>query len=125
MRRLDREVWQHAPRLPLGDAYHGLCHAGAEPFEPPDASQDELCNCGYARGRCDRFPAESADAVRFSVVSDDAERVRLVYILEKNHAPTEHGVIEYFRLDSRIDGITGGILLLQSRAFIESYLLHG
>ena len=122
VRRLgNRDKWLHAPRLPLGDAYRGFCKAGAEPFEPPEPSQDEFCNCGYARGHCDRFPAEGADAVRFSLLSEDSARVRLVYILEKNHAPVEHGVIEYVRCGSRMEGTAQELLLAQCRAFLESH----
>jgi len=52
--------------------------------------QREVCNCGYARGRCGHFPDdERVDAVRFSLGTGD----RLIYILEKDHAPIEHGEI--------------------------------
>ena len=56
------------------------------------ASPDpELCNFGYARGRCASFPADApADAVRF-----DGNR----YILERNYQPLEFG-----RLDSADPG---------------------
>ncbi len=82
--------WTHRPRLPLGDDYSGLCHARpGDPFEPPEF---ELCNHGYARGRCQRFPDScQADAVRFSIAEE--EPLRLVYILEKDHAPLEYGVL--------------------------------
>jgi len=117
VKRLDRDVWLHAPRLPLGDAYRGSCHAGFEPVEPSESSQDELCNCGYARGRCDRFPMESADAVRFSILSDHPGNLRLIYVLEKNHTPVVHGVIEDVEAESNL----GGVLLAQARAFVDSY----
>ncbi len=51
--------------------------------------QREVCNCGYARGLCAHFPNDAnADAVRFSIVGE-----RLIYILEKDHAPLEHGEV--------------------------------
>jgi hypothetical protein len=83
--------------------------------------QRELCNCGYARRRCSHFPENgAADAVRFSVTGDQDGRVTLVYILEKDHAPVEHGSFDY---------ATGGDatgarepLASQARAFVESYL---
>ena len=76
-----------------------------------------MCNCGYARRRCSHFPDNgAADAVRFSVTGDRDGRVTLVYILEKDHAPMEHGLMDY--------DATGGPepLASQARAFIESYL---
>ncbi len=84
----------------------------------------DLCNCGYARGRCDQFPAASAaDAVRFSVVTGDAAAVRLVYILEKNHAPVEHGTINFAIRESEfIERPPNVILGAQARAFLESHL---
>lgn len=75
-----------------------------------------MCNCGYARRRCSHFPDNgAADAVRFSVTGDRDGRVTLVYILEKDHAPMEHG---------SIDDATGARepLASQARAFVESYL---
>jgi hypothetical protein len=124
-RRLDLGAWVRSPRLPLGDPYAGACHAHpADIVEPPEPRQRELCNCGYARGRCDRFPGDSpADAVRFSITSDDAVHVRLVYIVEKDHAPAEHGALEYALAEARLDGPpTSELLALQARAFLESYL---
>jgi hypothetical protein len=57
-----------------------------------------------------------ADAVRFSVVADDPE-LRLVYIMERNHSPAEHGNFAY------PSGVPDGreILMAQARAFVESY----
>ena len=118
VRRIGSGGWNPAPRLPLGDAYGGVCHARASsPFEPPEETQRDLCNCGYARRRCPHFPDNgAADAVRFSVTGDQDGRVTLVYILEKDHAPMEHGLMDR--------DATGGPepLASQARAFIESYL---
>jgi hypothetical protein len=122
VRPLSREHWLRAPRLPLGDAYRGLCHAGPEPFEPPIDSQEDVCNCGYARGRCDRFPAEGADAIRFSVIADDEARIRIVYVFERAHAPDGHGVIEYLKSAAKVETDVDVRLLAQARAFIGSYL---
>src|SRR6185295_3704525 len=124
-RRLEIAGWVRPPRFPLGDLFGGACHAcPAEIVEPTEARQRELCNCGYARGRCDRFPGDSAaDAVRFSVTDDTAARVSLVYVVEKDHAPAEHGTLEYFVEDARLDGPRiSDVLEQQARAFLESYL---
>ena len=88
LRILDAGGWIPAPRLPLGSAWAGECTMGGD---PPEAAQRELCNQGYARGRCEQFPPDSAaDAVRFSLSLDG----RLIYILERDHAPVEHGEID-------------------------------
>ena len=53
--------------------------------------------------------------MRFSVTGDQDGRVTLIYILEKDHAPMEHGFM---------DDATGAPepLASQARAFVESYL---
>lgn len=90
VRRLDAGGWDPAPRLPLGDAWAGECTAGCVE-QPAESTQREVCNCGYARGRCEHFPSDiEADAVRFSMGADG----RLIYIFEKDHAPLEHGEID-------------------------------
>jgi hypothetical protein len=130
-RRLETAGWVRPPRFPLGDAFGGACHARpSEIIEPPEARQRELCNCGYARGRCDRFPGDSAaDAVRFSVTGDTPTRLLVVYVIEKDHAPAEHGTLEYVVDESRLEEgypIAGprisDIRVQQARAFLESYV---
>src|SRR6185369_10607101 len=124
-RRLEIAGWVRPPRLPLGDPFGGACHARpADIVEPPEARQRELCNCGYARGRCERFPGGSSpDAVRFSVTDDTPSQVSMVYIVEKDHAPVEHGTLEYLIADARLDGPPiSDVLAQQARAFLESYL---
>jgi hypothetical protein len=124
-RRLEAAGWVRPPRLPLGDSYAGACHAHpAEIAEPPEARQRELCNCGYARGRCERFPGDSAaDAVRFSVSGDQGGLIRLVYIVEKDHVPAEHGTLEYTIAETHLGGPRiSELLAAQARAFLESYL---
>lgn len=92
--------------------------------EPPEARQRELCNCGYARTRCDRFPGGDApDAIRFSVTEDTPARLSLVYVIEKNHAPVEHGTLLYKIEGDRLEGQPlSDVLIQQARAFLESYL---
>jgi hypothetical protein len=121
-RRLENTVWIRPPRYPLGDLFSGTCHASASSLT--EGRLDECCNFGYARGRCDRFPGGSApDAVRFSVTDDTAERLLVVYVVEKEHAPVEHGTLEYAVEDARLDGAyLSEVLAQQARAFLESYL---
>ena len=124
-RRLENAAWVIPPRLPLGDPFGGACHAHpADIIEPPESQQREICNCGYARGRCDRFPANDApDAVRFSVTDDSPARLSVVYVVEKDHTPAEFGTLEYTVADARLAGSPiGDVLAHQARAFLESYL---
>jgi hypothetical protein len=109
--RVDAQEWIHAPRLTLIDEYRGTCLAG-DAFEPDESAQRDVCNCGYASGRCDRFPVGSPDAVRFSVIAED----RILWVLEKDHVPVEHGMAD----DRAVEGILGA----QIRAFAESYRLR-
>ena len=122
-RMLDRGAWTNPPRLPLGEPYYGTCLARpSDVFSASETVQRELCNCGYARGRCERFPADSAaDAVRFSIKGETDGRVRLIYIVEKDHAPVEHGELEY---NGGVSGNSSELLQAQARAFAESYLRH-
>ena len=107
--RLDSSAWDPAPRLPLGDAWSGFCLALTSSFEPPESIQHELCNCGYARGRCAHFPAESsADAVRFA---HEPGSQKLLYILEKDHAPLAFGEF--------LESQHGAAMIAQARAFLE------
>jgi len=130
-RRLEIAGWIRPPRFPLGDSFGGACHAyPADIVEPPEARQRELCNCGYARGRCDRFPPDSAgDAVRFSITGETRNRLVVVYVVEKDHAPADFGTLEYWIADARLEEpcnvvgpVISDVLALQARAFLASYL---
>ena len=115
--RFDTDEWIHAPRLPLGAEFRGVCKARADdPFIPTESEQRELCNCGYARGRCARLPDGSADAIRFSAVSE----VQIVWVVERGHAPAEFGTLAY------IDGAiiapscaAAPLLTEQAAAFVQ------
>ena len=116
--RLATDEWIHAPRLPLGAEFRGVCKARPDdPFIPSESDQRELCTCGYARGRCGRLPEDSADAVRFSVASE----VRMVWVVERNHAPAEFGTLAY--LDGKIIApscAAAPLLVEQALAFVQA-----
>jgi hypothetical protein len=121
--RLERGDWIHAPRLPLGDPYRGICHAvEGEPFEPTESDQRDLCNCGYARGRCNRVPAESADAVRFSVTDDKGGLIKITWVIETDHSPVEFGTLEY--CEGQLSEASP-LLTAQASAFVSSYVEFG
>ena len=121
-RRLENTDWVLPPRYPLGDLFSGTCHASASNLT--EGHHEECCNFGYARTRCDRFPGDNApDAVRFSVTDDTPTKLLVVYVVEKDHAPVEHGTLEYAVADARLDGPPiSEVLVQQARAFIDSYL---
>jgi hypothetical protein len=122
--RLEAAEWLHAPRLPLGDAYRGICHAEPqEPVEPAESDQRDLCNCGYARGRCGRLPDHGPDAVRFSVIGDSRVRVEVIWVIEKDHSPVEFGTLDY--ADGKLSSESFSVpplLTAQATAFIRGYL---
>lgn len=104
-------------RAPLGGLFEGECEIERGAGEP------RLCNFGYARGLCASFPEGTvADAVRFSVVDSADGLVRVVWILEKDHAPVEHGELEYLESSGEFVEKPEGVLGVQARVFVENYL---
>lgn len=103
-RPLREAAWSQG-RAPLGGIFEGECARGG-------ACQAGLCNFGYARGVCASFPADAAaDAIRFSMRDD-----RLVWILERDHAPVGHGVLEL-----KDSGALEDPMAAQVRVFLEAY----
>ncbi len=84
------------PRLPLGAAWEGACHATAEMFEPSGVLLFEVCNTGFGRARCPRFPAHAPhDAVRFHVLGQGAgASLRIGYVFERGCWPASHAAAE-------------------------------
>ncbi len=112
--------------LPLGDLWTGQCRATPlHPCRPDDAALRPLCNLGYARGNCARFPAspELPDAVRFTISGDQDSLLRLYYVIERDHHPFAHGSLEYSRTSSAFSNLPGGENFeRQAGAYVESYL---
>jgi hypothetical protein len=98
---------------------------------PTVAHQEQICNFGYARGRCEHFPADAmVDAVRFSVKQDAGEPptdlLRVIYVLERDHAPVEHGVLTFSGSSTApsLNGVpmpSNLLLTAQAEAFVVSY----
>lgn len=112
--------------LPLGALWAGVCRAGAAELGPPEeASVRRLCQLGYARDNCCRFPANDAgaDAVRFTISRDDGQLLHLHYVLERDHHPYAHGSLEYQRGSARlVRAPQNEIVRRQAEAYITSYL---
>jgi hypothetical protein len=112
--------------LPLGDEWVGLCRAGEGPACEPDAhSLSTVCNLGYARGACERFPVDAAgaDAVRFTVARDNEVDVAVYYVMERDHHPFAHGGLEYSRATADFVSLPATANLhRQASAYVSSYL---
>ncbi|HYL74947.1 MAG TPA: hypothetical protein VEU96_12125 [Bryobacteraceae bacterium] len=122
--RVETTSWVVPPRLPLGDPFAGECRAGDSAFQPGEDKVRQICNLGYGRGRCDRFPdAADADAVRFQVSTDGGELIRIQYSYEKDCWPREHGMIECSPAGGVVSSEpANAILRRQAAAFVESYV---
>jgi hypothetical protein len=114
----------HDAMLPLGDSWAGICRAIPERPSPPDeASLRPLCNLGYARDTCTRFPSgDGPDAVRFTISRDDGAAIGIYYVIERDHHPFAHGCLDYFSGNGAFASRPGGeVLERQAQAYAESY----
>lgn len=110
--------------LPLGDCFTGVCRAASPEWKPDPSIARPLCNLGYARGECDRFPStDGPDAVRFTIASHEGSSLRLYYVLERDHHPFAHGPLQYsLDLQMFTAPALSDSLDAQARAYIASYL---
>jgi hypothetical protein len=114
-----------AAMLPLGGDWSGACRADSEhPWLPDGATLRPLCNLGYARGICSRFPDDGGpDAVRFTISGDDGVTLRLYYVVERNHHPFAHGpLIWSHAIAAFAEPPASQTLQRQACAYVESYL---
>jgi hypothetical protein len=111
--------------LPLGDRWAGECRAVPHlPWQPDEAMLQRLCNLGYARETCARFPSgDGPDAVRFTVSRDQGASLRIYYVMERDHHPFAHGPLDYsVTRGAFVDLPPGEIAIRQAQAYVESYL---
>jgi hypothetical protein len=110
--------------LPLGDTWDGVCRAADSPLQPDEATLLSLCNMGYARGRCPRFPTgDGPDAARFTIAAAEPETVRVYYVVERDHRPWSHGPLEFSRASaSFVESSADDATLRLARAYVQSYL---
>jgi hypothetical protein len=100
--------------------------AGGAKTSPTETELREFCNLGYA-GQCERLPADrGADSIRFSVApagQAERDRIRLHYSCERNHAPVEHGALEY-DCEARTWPVAHRDACIQRQAecYLETYL---
>lgn len=108
--------------LPLGGRWRGMCRAWPEAGVEPDAGMRPVCQLGYARGVCPRFPGgDGPDAVRFTVTRDENGRLSIYYVVERDHHPFAHGRLECQPDGQSPTGAPGEILARQAQAYAESY----
>jgi hypothetical protein len=112
--------------LPLGDLWTGQCRASPlHPCQPEESALRPLCNLGYARENCARFPSspEAPDAVRFTISGHQDSLLRLYYVIERDHHPFAHGPLEYSTARGCFLVLPGGETFgRQALAYVESYL---
>jgi hypothetical protein len=101
-----------------------VCTAAESALEPSLPVLRDLCNTGYARGRCDRFPSTAeSDAARFSIARDEPDGVTVIFILERDYAPFSHLTARYEVASRSFDPqFSGEAIAEQAQCFIESYL---
>jgi hypothetical protein len=107
-------------RLPLIERYGGLCHARPEAVH----STDSCCNHGYARGQCERFPAEAKNtAHRFSLLWQGPEELELLFIDEQEYAPASTRQLHFSVTGNCLsEHDLDGCIAAQALAFCRSYL---
>jgi hypothetical protein len=110
--------------MPLGEAWAGQCRAPSQnAWKPDPGTARQLCNLGYARGKCARFPAGFADAVRFTISHDREGVIGVYWVMEKEHLPFGHGPLEYSRRDGCFKAAPpDACLAQQAGAYVSSYL---
>jgi hypothetical protein len=122
--RCEDGAWLHPSRLPLGAGWRGECCApGQQGTEPSNEELRELCNLGYATG-CLRLPRErNFDAVRFSVASDDSDRVTICFVLESAHRPAGHGFLAYDHALAQWSSVHPDLRIQRmAECYLETYL---
>ena len=115
--------------LPLGDWWKGVCHAVTGAPQETGRNEcetlcDPLCNLGYARGECARFPeGEGPDAVRFTISGHESSVIHIYYVLERDHHPFAHGRLAYSQAAAALVTPPESVTLArQAQAYVESYL---
>ena len=115
--------WPFPQRLPLGAGFHGACTAAEVRTVPSDDELRDFCNVGYA-GRCHKLPAgRRADAIRFSVASETDDLMIVRYVCERDHAPVEHGELEFESRGGQFrQAPADTVLLRQAECYVAGYM---
>ncbi len=123
--RFEDRAWVKPPRLPLGDPHTGVCRVDPmREWMPDSETLKECCNIGYARQRCSRFPeGDGPDAMRFSVVTDADAVLKIFFVAEHDHEPSEHGNLECSADSGKfLGGSANELIQAQAEAYAASYI---
>lgn len=107
--------------VPLGDFYRGECRAQTESHTPDD-ERLFLCNLGYARPECPRFPAESpVDQTRFAVAAETPTLV--IRVVQESACRPLGSVTLEFDVDRQVwtTAHDDPIIQRQAEAYLEAY----
>ena len=119
--RPERRLGPPRSFVPLGDLWAGECAAEAAAVKPEGEALTSLCNLGYARGRCARFPENGgADAVRFALCGDRDGVLSLRFAVERDYLPLAHGTLVFS--GGKVTPEPAPLLRSQAEAYLESYL---
>ena len=120
----DDKRWNPRPQLPLGNPYEGECRAAAGPCRPNEQELKTLCNMGYARSKCARFPLDCrVDAVRFMVNQDNGQTVVISFVQEYEHRPADYGKLEYSAAARQfVSPHPDPVVNQQAAAYVRAYL---
>ncbi len=118
--------WMSQRPVPLGDFYRGECRSQTDPYIPDD-ERLFLCNLGYAREECPRFPAESrADQTRFAIAENTPFRLMIRVVQESAYRPLASLTLE-FDLERQVwtASHSDPMIQRQAEAYVEAYLRRG
>ena len=110
--------------MPLGELYEGECRVAPDGYRPGLRELRNLCNLGYVRKTCPRFPPDAGpDAVRFSVARDTQDAVLIRYVEERDHRPWNHGWLEYQVAEQKlVSAHANPVVNRLAEAYAEAYL---
>ena len=83
--------WRGAVKPPLGRPFAGACRSACAAGEANEPDL-ELCNLGYAAGRCARFPG-GADSLQLAARIAPEGGLTVLYALEQAHLPVASGSV--------------------------------
>lgn len=121
--RADDVAFPHPSRLPLGSSWRGTCSVSGHEDATLSTLELESCNLGYASS-CVRIPRQRlCDAVRFGVVEDSGQAIKVLFALETEHRPSGNGILQY-DLNSGIWTTSHPDDRIQKKAecFLQAYL---
>lgn len=89
-------------RFPLLFEFEGAC--GSTTPKGGDQQHLQICNLGYAKGRCSRFPDDfPVSAVRFHVTAKTAQVLSVLVLEEADHWPYFSYPIKFLIAEGRLD----------------------